>query len=382
MFRVGKLTLKDITVLNLFKTIVSISFIISLLTTKTLWDRVGRSLPACPLFGFTEIENSYFYPVLLLFLLASLFFTAFWRISRYFTGLSILLWISFVFLDLNCFQPSFYFFSTILLLFWLKEFRYLNETQVFFLIRAIVSASYFFGGLHKINPVYYDTIYLWMIQGISTWVGNGEIHNVILKLGFFTPYIEMLVGILLLIPSTNKIASIGAIMMHCFILLCLGPWGLKFNYIILPWNISLILFNIMFFYESTNSNFSFNYFKNPAILTLLGINWVLPLGYFFKICDSYPSHDLYSGKPYFGFIVMDSNTALALPDEIKSNFEPYNDKKKFLNLTKWSLNEVGVPIYPEKRVLHYYKHWFEKFERDPKSVELIIYSQKSYETFH
>ena len=357
-------------------------FFTSLLITHTLWDRIGRALPSCPVFMLRFELAPYFYPLLLGLFSSCLLLSIVPKVSKYSIGGSLIIWLLFVVLDLNCFQPSFYFFASILALIWFEKLQLLNSYQLLFMIKCIVSATYFWGGLHKINPVYYETIYLWMIQSLSEVMPNGMARNTLLDVGFLTPYLEMMIGIGLLFHRTLKIAAFMAILMHIFIMICLGPWGHNFNYIIFPWNLLLIIFNASFFLVSTENTVKWSFLKNPIISIMLLLNWFLPISNYWGISDSYLSHDLYSGKAYFGFIVLPNESAKKLPFNIKKYLQVYDNNKSYINLTKWSLEELGIPIYPERRVLEYYKHWFEAYTYNPKLVELIIYSQKNHETIH
>lgn len=381
MLGLTEIKIKDESMLNWCRSIICMLFAISILITHTLWDRIDRTIPSYPIFDLGLTSNSILFILLTILFLLSLVLGTFNNTSKYGLTLSLIIWFFFVSQDLNCFQPSFYFFATILAIYELRRLKLLDSVMVYFSLIIMLSSTYFFGGLNKINPVYYETVFLWMTQNFSEKFKGDNIQLIFHTIGTVSPYIEALIGIGLLFPLTRKLAALSAISMHLFILLCLGPWGQNFNHVIFPWNIALIFINAILYFYNQFSKITWDVFKNKILLILLVLNWLVPVFHFWEIGDSYLAHDLYSGKAYFGFIILPNESGSKLPHNIGNKFKPYNVDKIYTNLTEWSISELSVPIYPEKRILFFYKKWFEEHLEKNTPVELIIYSQKKYETF-
>jgi hypothetical protein len=213
----------------------------------------------------------------------------------------------------------------------------------------MIAAVYFWSGLQKLNPHFLTDIFPWLMEPVSSTLGiASEIRFKFLGYGF--PLIETGTGICLMIPALQKPAVVLAVIMHCFILFVLSPFGHNYNPVVWPWNIAMIIFvYILFFYESTdpiqNIKSAFGYTSTQLVIFFFVL---LPLFNFFNRWDSYLSHNLYSGNTSNGVIYISDNVKNELPEYIKKYAWGEGGQSQ-INIKYWCMQELGVPAYPEKR---------------------------------
>lgn len=358
--------------------IVAAAFVASMLFTWNLWARWDRLLPASPIIPLA-LPSSFFLLCASLLVLA-LGLIAHGRWQKTGLGVALLLWPLFVLLDINCFQPSFYFFASVFLLGWFHTLGYMPERETRWLMQCLMAVQYFFSGLHKINPVYQDRIYKWLINWYIHASGEGVVANGLQALGPWTPYLEMTIGIAMLVPFLQRGAFVGAITMHLFVLVAVGPWAHNFNWVIQPWNAALIGLNALFFLRPIQRNEIIQFLTRPVTRVALFFICLAPISYWVGGSDRYLAHDLYSGKASFGYVLIENAATHQLPETVQAHLTGYDAHRSYLNLGDWSFQEWGVPVYPEKRVFLGYKTYFERLLHDPAAVSLIIYSGQEYET--
>jgi hypothetical protein len=139
--------------------------------------------------------------------------------------------------------------------------------------------------------------------------------------------------------------------MHVIILLLFIP--VRRNSVVWPWNVAMGAFAIALFWRS--KDFSARDVLLPArlgfqsaVAVLFG---VMPLLSFFGLWDSYLSSTNYSGNTTFAVIHVDESAKERLPPGIRRHVQTSRSGDKLLiSLHRWSLAEMNVPLYPERRV--------------------------------
>ena len=220
-------------------------------------------------------------------------------------------------------------------------------------IRYYFCGMYFFSGFYKFNPSFAEYIHPWFVEPFTSLLG---IKHVPAFSAWIIALIELFTGIGLIFPKTRKMAVSMAIISHCFILACLGPFGQNWNFIIWPWNLGMIFLTYLLFWHLQTSLLGewklnkFSLFKGLMIV----IAGVIPWLFLFDKCDSFFSFDLYTGKTKHGVIYLNSKEIEQLPSSIKPYVKTHrlDPTRQYLDLTYWGFGEMNTLPYPEDRAFH------------------------------
>ena len=170
---------------------------------------------------------------------------------------------------------------------------------------------------------------------------------------------EAMGGVLLLFPKTRRPAALFLAAMHGFILLMIGPFGYKWNAVVWPWNIAMMVALWAIFWRReacawpTPNLICRAWWRDarvqsplmvPAVVFLFGI---MPILSFFGWWDSYLSFSLYSGSTCECDIQIDPEDYLRLPPAAQAATDPDTGS---VDQTMWSTTELGAMPYPEHRI--------------------------------
>jgi hypothetical protein len=205
----------------------------------------------------------------------------------------------------------------------------------------------------------------------AEWLTHGPVHDLALA----AAVLECATGVGLLISRFRRAAVYGAIAMHVFILVILGPLGRRFNVVIWPWNLAMILFLIILFFRRTDQpalrdivwgrGFAFQ----KVVLILFGI---LPALSFFHLWDAYLSSALYTGNTNSGLIYLSDDAFEQLPVEIEEHVRVEGANLSSLDISGWSFDELNVPAYPEIRIFRNVARGICAYVSDGSGVELVV----------
>jgi hypothetical protein len=209
---------------------------------------------------------------------------------------------------------------------------------------------YLWSGLHKMNPDFINNVFPIFAKGVT-----GSVPKEYLGVGYVIPTIEILVAIGLFFRKSRNIAVGLGVITHLSILLWLTPAGGNNNIVILPWNLAMIAFLFLCFFrvkdEGPFINWrgrSFEYLKAFILLPV----FILPAFNIWGFWDYYLSFNLYSGKNKFLFVAIEESELNKLPYDFKNVFLdiPGLEGGRIIDINKWSLQELKVPIPPEERI--------------------------------
>ena len=138
----------------------------------------------------------------------------------------------------------------------------------------------------------------------------------------------------------RKLGFIFLLTIHIFIIYYL-VFGLRGNYVIIPWNILMIVASYFLFY-STESTMKIP--QNNFLKILLLVVSLLPVGFLMGKIDQTVSFSLYDGKLKSLYL-------------LETNYKNTNNdidetviKKGYLkDFNAWTFNDMNVPFYPENR---------------------------------
>ncbi len=371
--------------LKLVRVITAIGMLFSMLCSLNLWGG-QRWIPTCPMFDVLYIQPPYDYVFIIaeVILLIMLLNT---NHPRFLMFLILLLNITFVLFDQNRLQPWFYLYNCIflVLLFYNWRIDNINTYHSFFIILQLcVSAVYVYSGLQKLNPHFVSETFTWFISPLSAFVSPRQMA-VLIKTGYVIPYIEIFIGIGLLIKQLRFLAVPFVIITHMLILILMGPFGNNYNSVVWPWNIVMIGLVLLLFSGNTMERYySFTHlFKIPVFYAVLALFWILPMLNLRNYWETYLSFSLYSGNNHNAKIILTNKAYDKLPFYIRSFV--YDESELHILYPKiWCLTELKSPMYPERRiydrVTNYVKVLTNSDEQDVKLV--YIEKVKIFEDHH
>ncbi|WBV59871.1 hypothetical protein PFY12_12555 [Chryseobacterium camelliae] len=276
-------------------------------------------------------------------------------------------------LDVVRWQPWEYMYLCFLLLIIVNFYKPKN---ILLLSHLFLVSIYLFSGLHKMNRDFLSSVWLNMV--LVDFLGLTMEFVLKYKLffaGLLVPIVEVTLSVLLLVSRSKKKISYLLIFMHLSVLVLIGPFGLKYNSVIWPWNLAMICILIIVYskpFESVS--------KNNIILNLpwLALWFVMPVFSFFGSWYQYFSFNLYSGKGNQMYICISENAK-----ELKPYFEPQNNTlckgKKCINLQNWALEEIkSVPIPEPETYTKIGVYLKKKYAKE--QVKVILYNPETHKS--
>ncbi|MCM3869962.1 MAG: hypothetical protein ND895_04620 [Pyrinomonadaceae bacterium] len=250
-----------------------------------------------------------------------------------------------------------------------------NQRVLLNTCRLIIAASYFWSGLQKIGVGFTDRIFPSLINPYLNFV-LGKVHLLPRPLILAIPLIEVGIGIGLLTRRFRNLSVVLALMTHLLILALLIP--LKRNSVVWPWNIAMAAFAFILFWRA--SDFSMRDVLLPRKLGFQAVVMILflimPLLSFVNLWDSYLSASLYSGNIEAAVIDVSESAKQRLPPAIQSHVQPSRTTSKLqISPTRWSLVELNVPSYPERRIFMNVAKTICAYGQEPSDVILTIYAK-------
>ena len=231
-----------------------------------------------------------------------------------------------------------------------------GQSSVIFTCQLIMIAVYFWSAVHKFNHHFLHEVFEPVIQRIFHFQDQRTVAS-LLPIGYLIPVIELLIAISLSIPKTRKVGVYLAVISHLVILLYL--FSNTNNSIVIPWNISMMLLDIILFYKNERTIrliFAIPQVRRIILFLILTLAWIMPFLNCFGWWDDYLSFNLYSGDTKELFIAI-SDQELEKSDHRFDHYflkMPSNIKGgKIISANKWAIDELNVPVYPEKRVFNF-----------------------------
>ncbi len=337
--------------LRFIKITLSVGMILSILCSVNLWAG-QRWMPTCPVFKNLFFPPPYDYVLLILeiALLIALIFSSKTRVILFFI---LFLNLGFVILDQNRLQPWFYLYNCFFLVLFFYNWRIdnINNYHSFFIILQLcICAVYIYSGFQKLNPNFVNETYSWFIKPLTELVSERQM-NFLVKTGYFIPYLEIAIGIGLLIKPVRFIAITLVIVLHLAILILMGPFGNNYNAVIWPWNlIMIVLVLLLFSGNPMERRFTFSLlFKIPVFYLMMGLFWILPAFNLRNHWETYLSFSLFSGNNHNAKIILSDKAISKLPMYVRHYVYRQSDLNVLLPKL-WCVGELKVPLYPEKRI--------------------------------
>lgn len=363
--------------LRFVRIVLSVAMIIGLIITYKLWLTGGRLFPHTPVLPFLPQIP---YPVDIIVLCAiivMLVLIAFGYMVRKLMIAFCILFALLMLLDQNRWQPwayQYFWMMFVLAIVNWDDPNPIRQKNTINALRLVIVGIYLYSGFQKLNPKFFDETYPWLLEPLGDAISESG-QQLLLKLGYIFPAIEIFMGVGLFFRKTRKAAIILAVIMHALIFIDMSPLGHNYNHVIWPWNITMIILVILLFNDTVPFSSYKKSLRYPQVLAILALFWIMPFLSFFNLWDSYLSASLYSGNTSNGVIYVSDEVKEKLPADISKHVTG-STGQYLLAIKYWSMMEMGVPGYPEKRLFINVKEHIEKYANDPSEV-FLIYTERA-----
>jgi len=214
--------------------------------------------------------------------------------------------------------------------------------------RVVLASTYFWSGAQKINVWYVERVFPWVVEPFQNYLHISP--GWITILAVLTPILELMIGIILCSQRFRKLAVLLTVGMHFLILIAVGPFGHGFETVIWPWNIAMIAFVVLLFW---NTDFSIggeiSKLLNGYGLVVVLLFTIMPGFGFFQLWDPYLSAQLYAGIDSAAFVAIEPNRVSLLPKQVQTYVEQ-RDGKTQINVFRWAHGVIHTAPYPSLRV--------------------------------
>ena len=228
-----------------------------------------------------------------------------------------------------------------------------DNAGVLLAAQVVVVGLYFWSGLHKNSYDYYHYVHGFIVKPLESYLPT-TLFEVVQASGSIAPWFELSAGLLLMFGATRNLAVFLITGMHGFLLLCLGPLGSGWNWIIWPWNISMVLIVWSLFYQSKPLPWAILAKPSTRLVAfpLILLALVMPAFRFVEAWDNNLSFCLYSGKTRGLTLFVKESAAAKLPLEARELLKPSRSTAGLLYMSAdtWSSEALGVPVNPEDRI--------------------------------
>jgi len=328
---------------HLFHLALAIGFISTLLLSYPLWTS-NRSFPLAPLWGDAMAISLPGNTAFILLLTAALLSLLLPRRDLT-AGVTAIICTWAMVEDINRAHPWMLYYT----LGWATiALTHQKDIQFTVLMRLLMVCVYFWSGVHKINPNFFEYAWPYLVEGVVGKVGQGSVG---LQLGYAIPVIESGLAIGLLFPRSRKWAMSLLIAMHIGILMSIGPTGQNWNLVVWPWNLIMVV-NLLILFSKERTwlpkvRIARWWFANLFIL-LVGI---MPALHILHLWPPYLSWSVYSMKQSELLITVDEHSAACLPKNLlEADFAPSEAGLKTYYLLDWSTQSLKTPHFPHSLV--------------------------------
>lgn len=223
------------------------------------------------------------------------------------------------------------------------------------LLRALAIALYFWSGVSKLDasfvrelgPAFLDAGLGLAGRSAANWPWEIRAGAILLM-----PAWEVAVAIGLARARTRRLALAGAIAQHAALVAVLGPWALDQSPNVLVWNAAMIARDLALFGRAgPTAIVGPRTWGDRLALAVVVALVALPAGEPWGWWDAWPSHALYASHTGRADVLIHEDDAGLLPPSVRARLGPGDPAGyRRLDLTGWSRDELGTPIYPQNRV--------------------------------
>lgn len=346
--------------------ITCVFWIFTKLFSYNLWHS-NRLFPLVPPFDFLENVPNFIHLTLFYLALAGIAVVGIFPKQKTILAVTIVIEIASCLLDQNRWQPWEY---QYLLTYSFYFFYHKNHKQFLTYFSFLLIVIYLNSGLHKLTGGFLYTVWEKMMLIEFFGFEHNQIKNLYIHYaGLILGIVEFMAALGCLIAKNKKIFALLLVGMHIFILALITPIGINYNSIVWPWNVAMILFILIAFYNAT-SRISYKDLVegyNKIYFLLLG---VLPFFCFVGLYDNFLAFNLYSGTTkHFSICVDEKKVSQAYRPYFSNNIKICGEYRT-ISGNNWALKEMNIVIYPEER---FYKGLIKKWKQKNPRSEAVFY---------
>jgi len=263
-----------------------------------------------------------------------------------------------------------------------------SDRQAVGLLQWLMASIYFYSAVSKLDVGFFTGEGQQILDGLLRSIGlsiSGWPEPVRRIVTAGMPVGELLVAVGLCLRKTRRTALVAAVIMHMALCLALGPWGLNHKPGVLIWNVCFLTQVLLLFARRSrmpsllivfgwpgredkvrSPGISFASLSptpatpqirdgtrrssRPAEVALLAA-MLLPLLEPFGWFDQWPAWGLYASAPQRMAVFIHCSQRGHLPEPIQRHVEypPPLHSWCRLRIDRWSLDALGVPLYPQNR---------------------------------
>jgi uncharacterized membrane protein YphA (DoxX/SURF4 family) len=366
------------------KNVVAGSWLLELLLCSRLWTG-PRDFPLTPVIQGLPTLPTYLTTLAFMLLLGLLLAIILQPRPQKLMVAALLIVAAFALYDQTRWQPWFYqyyFMLAVLALSYSKNESYSKNNNnvagvALTTCRLMVAGIYFYSGLQKANLTFVSEVFPWLLEPITQSL-SPQLQGVLLTSGLFAPFLEMSIGVGLLLKGFRTYTTFMAVAMHLFILFVLGPLGHNWGMVIWPWNITMmaLVFILNTRPETTSATQWFKASWPHLVIRVLFV--VMPALSFFNLWDSYLSWTLYSGNVASAEVYLSDTVKMKLPVSLLESVSTSTKDENVLSLFDWARTELNVPPYPETRVYRSIARNLCSYAAQPSEVRLVVQAKKTW----
>ncbi|MCW4470785.1 hypothetical protein OGH69_17565 [Flavobacterium sp. MFBS3-15] len=332
-------------------------WIITKLFSYKAWFADGRLYPVVSPFEFLDAVPPIVHAMLFAMSLSGLLLIMAYPRKTFLLAISLVTILLSCLLDVLRWQPWEYQFLFFLLVFILNR---KNPAAMYSAIIFIMGCIYIYSGLHKFNGGFLYSVWENMIlKGLFRMSGATIAEWKLHYPGLALPLIETLGGVALLTFRNKSMPIFLLIAMHVLIILMLCGVGISYNRIVLPWNVAMILFLVVF-YRNQNTPFSIHLLLKGPNMAFILFWGLLPALSFAGYWEKKLSSSLYSGTTKFMDICIQNPEAVPQLQNYFNNPSRNCDGNSRLKLQNWCSGETHLLPYSE---IWYYRKFKKKWEK-------------------
>lgn len=274
-----------------------------------------------------------------------------WKLPRLGNPLILLFGVLCILLDQHRIQPWHYQLIVFAYVFLVAQKKH---QQIW--LRAFLISIYCYSALGKLDFEFLHTIGPQFLEQLAKFrLLEGQTFSPLQTAAL--PLCELLLALGLLLPKVRSIAACGMCLLHLSLIAILGPLGLNHSPGVVLWNFHFAGLVLLLFFRSPPDSARMNELFSPANLSnyCVGIVLVpvlvLPLLERLGYWDHWPSWALYAPHSSRTDIQVASHRIEDLPDELAELIPEAEEGTLWarIPISKWSLESVGVPVYPQAR---------------------------------
>ena len=365
---------------NWTRIVSTIAILVLMVYAPKLWVTT-KIFPVIPLFDWLPIPT---YP--LDYIIGVFFFVIqvayIFQNKRWQGWVVVLVYIYLALVDQNRLQP--YFYQSILTLFAIVIFpKKTDAKKVVYAVILVFFATYFWSGIQKLNHAFYVQWLGALNKHFSCVNGNENVliclpQKFLIGFTYAVPWLEALMGVLLLFNKTRKFGVLFILGMHGIITFLLFYLGYGYN--VVPWNIqNMICVVVIFWGLKTENPFDFfaKYFNKQKI-AMLTFTCLFPfLNATTGFYDNLLSFHFFTADLNYYNVYLNEELEEKLPNHIQ-DFYRYKRGKAYLNMNEWAQYDNKVLFYPEERIISFMDVYLRSFANNPNEeglTKLVNYNE-------